>query len=101
MAPEIIRRRATDRRVDIFALGVSVYRLLVGEHPWGSTETTGLAALAHDARPTTDILRFRPDLDPAMAAAVHRCIEAQPEKRFESVNQFLSAIRNIDPRSIG
>ncbi len=34
MAPEVVRRRATDQRVDIFSFGVTCYQLLTFELPW-------------------------------------------------------------------
>lgn len=95
MAPEIIRRRATDHRVDIFAFGVTIYRMLTNEHPWGATDTTALAALAHDQKKAEDILKFRPNLNQKLARAVQRCLEIQPDARFESCKQFLSAISDV------
>ena len=96
MAPEIVRRRQTDQRVDIFALGVSVYRLLTGEHPWGSTDTTGLAAMAHDSRPHTKILELRPELDPRLAEAVDLCLVPKADKRLESAKRFLYMIQSVE-----
>lgn len=93
MAPEIVRRRPTDIRVDVFALGVSIYRLLTFKHPWDSTDTTGMGALAHDQRPATDIRTHRPDLNEKLARAVHKCLEIKPDKRMPSCNAFLSQIR--------
>jgi len=95
MAPEIVRRRATDSRVDVFAFGVTVYRLLTFEHPWGSTDTTGMAALTHDTADVTDISEHRPDLNEKLARAVHRCIEVNPEKRFKTCKHFLTAISTV------
>jgi len=95
MAPEIVRRRATDSRVDVFAFGVTVYRLLTFEHPWGSTDTTGMAALTHDTAAVTDISEHRPDLNEKLARAVHRCIEVNPEKRFKTCKHFLTAISTV------
>lgn len=95
MAPEIIRRRATDQRVDIFAFGITVYRMLTNAHPWGTTNTTGLAALAHDQRPAEDILKHRPKLHSKLARSVHRCLEIQPDARFDSCRQFLSSIAEV------
>ncbi len=95
MAPEIVRRRATDNRVDVFAFGVTIYRLLTFEHPWGSTDTTGMAALTHDSVDVTDIMEHRPDLNEKLARAVHRCIEVNPEKRFKSCKHFLTAISTV------
>jgi serine/threonine-protein kinase len=96
MAPEIVRRRPTDKRVDIFALGVSFYKLLTLEHPWGTTDTTGMAALAHDQRPHRDILEHRPDLDPALAAAINSCLAANADERPESAERFLWMIRGVE-----
>ncbi len=96
MAPEIVRRRETDQTVDIFAFGISAYRLLTFEHPWGSTETSGLAALAHDSRPFRPITEHRPDIDPVLAKAIHKCLESNPENRMQSAQQFLHAIRDMN-----
>ncbi len=96
MAPEIVRRRATDKRLDVFAFGVTVYRFLTFEHPWRSTDTTGQAALAHDTSEVTPILDHRPELNKKLAAAIHKCIEPDVNKRMESCNQFLSAIRSVE-----
>jgi serine/threonine-protein kinase len=96
MAPEIVRRRSTDQRVDIFAFGVTVYRLLTFEHPWGSTDTTGTAALIHDTEEVTPITKHRPHLHPNLAAAIHKCLQVDPNQRMESCKRFISAIRNVE-----
>ena len=95
MAPEIIRRKATDTRVDIFAFGVTIYRMLTNEHPWGATDTTALAALAFDQKKAEDILKYRPNLNLKLARAVQRCLEIRPEARFETCKRFLSAISDV------
>ena len=100
MAPEIVRRRSTDIRVDVFALGVTVYRMLAFEHPWGSTETTGLAALAHDTRPATSIAVHRPNLHPNLIKAVDRCLEKEPDKRPKTVKHFLSLIKEVKEEEV-
>ena len=95
MAPEIIRRRSTDQRVDIFALGITMYRMFTYEHPWRTTNTTGLAALAHDQKPAEDILTFRPDLNIKLARAIQRCLEIRADDRFEHCRQLMSAISDV------
>ena len=76
MAPEIVRRKPTDQRVDVFAFGVSAYEICTGELPW-PRGTTGMAAMSHD-QPPTDILQYRPKLHPELAKAIHSCLEAEP-----------------------
>ena len=99
MAPEIVRRRPTDARVDIFAFGVTVYRMLTFEHPWGSTDPSGIGALAHDSREATSIQTYRPDLNEKLARAVERCIRVKPEERLGSLKQFLGLIGDVKSES--
>ncbi len=47
MAPEIVRRKPTDQRVDVFAFGVTAYEICTGQLPW-LRGATGLAAMTHD-----------------------------------------------------
>jgi serine/threonine-protein kinase len=96
MAPEIVRRRETDHRLDIFAFGVTVYRFLTFAHPWGTTDTTGKTALAHDNRDVTQILDHRSDLNTKLAAAIHRCLEVNPDKRPATLKRFLGMIRDVE-----
>lgn len=96
MAPEIVRRRSTDHRVDIFALGVTGYRLCTFEHPWGVTDTTGKAALHFDQRPPKPILEYRPDLNRKFANAIMSCIEAEPDKRPDNTDAIQRMLFNVD-----
>ena len=95
MAPEVIRRRWTDQRLDIFAMGVSAYQICTYELPWPVTEITGQAALAHDTQEPRDICHYRPTLDKQLAKAIMRCIEPNPNDRPQTVDSFLRAIRSV------
>ena len=92
MAPELMRRRGADHRVDVFGFGVSAYQLLTGRHPWNATENTAQSALRFDTHDPVDIRTHLPDLSEAVAKAVHGCIQADPEKRLRSLKQFLIAL---------
>jgi serine/threonine-protein kinase len=94
MAPEIVRRRATSLRVDIFAFGVSAYEILTNELPW-LRGTTGMAAMTHD-QPAKNIRQYRPGIDPKLADAVHWCLEPDPKQRCPSMHEFLNAIRKVE-----
>ena len=100
MAPEIVRRRETDPRVDIFALGVSFYRMLSFEHPWASTDTTGMAALVHDQKPHNDILQHRPDLHPKLADMVNKCLAPLADNRPESAKKILRMIKDVETETV-
>ncbi len=96
MAPEVVRRRSTDQRLDIFAMGVSAYQICTYEFPWPFTETTGKAALAHDTQEPREILAHRPTLNRTLSKAIMRCMRPNPSERPQCVSDFLNAIRSVE-----
>ncbi len=96
MAPELVRRRPTDQRLDIFAFGVTAYQICTNEFPWPVTETSGLAAMAHDTQEPTDILRYRPTLNRTLAEAITDCMAPKPDDRTQTMEDFLRQIRKVE-----
>ncbi len=95
MAPEIVRRRSTDKRVDIFSFGVTCYQMITFELPWNTQDTSGKAALQHDTAPPIDILEFRPDLDKVLANAVMSAIKANADHRTPDMDTMLRQFRQV------
>ena len=93
MAPELVRRRATDQRLDVFAFGVMAYEFCTFELPW-PRGTDGMAAMTHD-RPPVDIHQFRPHINPQLAKAIRACIEPDVSQRCPSIEAFLRMIKGV------
>jgi eukaryotic-like serine/threonine-protein kinase len=96
MSPEIVRRRSTDKRVDIFSFGVTCYCLLAFQHPWQGEILNGRAALQHDTREPKDLLKVAPKVDPRLAKAVMNALNPVVDKRTLDMETFLSAIREVE-----
>jgi len=94
MAPEIIRRRATDQRLDMFALGVTCYQLLALDLPWPGLDSSGQAAMLHDSREPTSILELCPDLNRRLAESIHLCMARDASDRPSS-EHFLHLLGQI------
>jgi len=94
MAPELVRRKPTDIRLDIFAFGVTMYELFTRELPWPRGET-GIAAMAH-SDPPAPITDYRPQINKLIAKAIHSCIEPDMMKRCSNMEQFLKMIKNVE-----
>ncbi|HUY89904.1 MAG TPA: serine/threonine-protein kinase [Pirellulales bacterium] len=95
MAPELVKRQATDRRLDIFAFGVSAYEICTFQLPW-ERGTTGLVAMKHAEHAPVEIQRYRPQIHPKLAAAIHKAIERNPDKRFATMKEFIKALADVE-----
>lgn len=95
MAPEIVRRKNTDQRVDIFSLGVTAYQMWTFDFPWPATDPTGTGALQHDSREPTPITEYCPKINRTIARTIMQCIEADPNKRPETAEAVLKQLKTV------
>ncbi|MDR3232121.1 MAG: serine/threonine protein kinase [Planctomycetaceae bacterium] len=94
MAPELVRRKPTDIRLDVFAFGVTVYEMFTKELPWMRGDT-GNAAMGHSEEPEP-ITTYRPQINKTIAKAVRSCIEPDAAKRCPNMETFLKMIRSAE-----
>ncbi len=92
MAPEqAMADPALDHRVDIYALGVMAYELLVGQPPFHGTNPQQVIA-GHLARRPDPLSTYRPTVSPALEGLVMRCLEKNPADRWQSAEAILHAL---------
>lgn len=92
MAPEQIRssRHATPAS-DLWSLGVIMFRLLTGRHPFaGATHTDIAMAVLLD--PVPSLLGELPDVPPGFAAIVARLLTKDPASRLSSARELGEAL---------
>lgn len=94
LAPELIKRVATDHRVDLFALGVTAYETFTGSLPWEKSESL-MTLMSHMNSPGKDPREFRPDLDKPVAELLIKAIQRDPAARFQSAIQFRDALKAL------
>ena len=92
LAPERLSRTASaDHRADVYSLGTILYQMLAGRVPFtGETQTD--VALLHADEAVPDIKTLRPDVPPALEAAVVKALAKDPDERFASAGEFADAI---------
>jgi serine/threonine protein kinase len=96
MAPEQAEGRRVDHRADIYALGLVMYEML-----------TGVAAFAADTPVAIALKQIRempvrprdlePSLPPALERTILKCLDKNPERRFQTVNELDSALAVVLP----
>src|SRR5262249_33602211 len=91
MAPEQIEGRPVDARCDIYALGIILYEMLVGEVPFADQSTPAVLVKQLRELPVRPSLR-NPTVPPALEAIALRCLEKDPEQRFQAADAFGAAL---------
>ncbi|MBS2032648.1 MAG: serine/threonine protein kinase [Deltaproteobacteria bacterium] len=89
-SPEQLRSEGIDRRADVFALGAVLFELALAEPliP-GRSEAEILQRMLFE--PMRD-LRSIPDLPPALAKLIGKCVAPKPQDRFSSALELADAL---------
>ena len=95
MAPEVVRRKQTDKRLDIFSFGVSMYEMFSFDLPWQRGSGDGMAAMNHGQSDPTPLKKLRPDIHPQVDQAIMKCLIPDPAKRMQSMKELLSSISSV------
>lgn len=99
MSPEQVEgKRPVDARSDIWTLGVVMYELLAHRHAFCGDTPQSLCLQILNA-PVEPLLSVRPDLPPALAYIVERCMQRRPEDRFQNVAELAEALSPLHEAS--
>jgi serine/threonine-protein kinase len=95
MAPESLKERQPDRRTDIFSLGVVLYELWSGRHPFRSTTTIETIDRVLNTRPASlrDIVSGTPA---ALDQAISKCLAKSPQDRYQDALELLADLKKVE-----
>ncbi|MCA9581341.1 MAG: serine/threonine protein kinase [Myxococcales bacterium] len=86
MSPEQLAGSSNDPRIDLFAVGVSLYEMISGQLPFEGLERT---------KPAIRLRELVPTVPESLDAMIHRSIEFEADKRFQTATEMLHPLRTL------
>ena len=94
LSPEQSQGRRIDRRSDIYSIGVILYELTTGRLPFsvvGKSESIqGIFS-----KPAESVTRYNHQAPAELDRIIHKCMEKDPEYRYQSARDLLVDLRNL------
>ncbi|WP_158820254.1 TonB family protein [Granulicella sp. S156] len=84
---------AIDGRADLYAVGVILYELVTGAHPFRADTPMGMLVQQLHTAPSPP-RTINSDVSPALSALIVKALQKKPEDRFQSAAEMLKAVED-------
>ena len=91
MSPEQAMGADADHRSDLYAFGILIYQMLLGETPFRA-DTPAATLMAHVHQPLPLPTSINPDIEPRLEATILKSLAKEPNDRFQSARDMIEAI---------
>ena len=95
MSPEQVEGKEIDQRSDIYSLGVVLFEMLTGEKPFKG-DTSLSVAMKHKSEAPQNPKWLNDQIPDRLSRLALMCLEKEKEKRYQSAEELLSALNNIN-----
>jgi hypothetical protein len=96
MSPEQLNGEATDHRCDIWAVGIMLYEMVLGQHPLAPLSLERITAIGHVARPMPSASESVPDIG-KLGAIIDRCLIKSRHDRTQTARALLGELEALLP----
>ncbi len=100
MSPEQVQGKPVDHRTDIFSLGIILYEMATGHRPFHGETSVDVASAILRGTPES-IQETRPDMPDQMGRIIARCLEKEPEMRYQTAVDILTALSKVGEKVSG
>ncbi len=90
-APESLLSSDVDGRVDVYALGCSLYRMLTGVSPYSASRGVSAVMDAHLSKPPPRVTERVPALPKAIDEVIARAMAKDRDQRYQTASELAAA----------
>ena len=99
MAPEQLEQKEPDVRTDIYSAGVVLYEMATGSRPFPQQGLMLWEAILHSLPPAPRSVNK--DISPELEAIILKCLEKDPNVRYQSAGELLGDLAELEVPSSG
>ncbi len=96
MSPEQVKGETSDRRSDIFSVGIILYELLTGECPFrGDQQLAVLYAIAHEA--PLPLAHYLQNISGELQSIIDKALQKDLASRYQNIDELLNDLQRELP----
>ena len=98
MSPEQLKGEPIDARADIYTIGAVLYEMSTGHRAFhGQLAPQLIDAILH--QPPVSSRALNPSISPELDSIILKCLDKEPERRYQSAKELLVDLRRLQPGS--
>jgi hypothetical protein len=99
MSPEQLAGRSADERADLYALGVIMYEMLIGESPFAASEGSEIKERIRTYQPPS-VSSIRSDVPIKLSEIIERLMAKDPGVRYQRARKLKEELTALQPDAL-